>query len=224
MGILNRAKDILSANVNALFDSWEDPAKMADQYLRNMTADLAEAKQQTAGVMAEEKRAKRALEDNAEKIAQYDGAARNALKHGNDADAAQLVAKKQQLAALRVELEKTYLLAKDNADKMVALHDKLVRDIEALNARRASIKAKAAVAKTQEKANKLGSGGAEYGAAMGKFDDLEARVDARLDTALSVAELSAGAADETADLVAKYQTNSQSVEDELAAMKAEMGI
>ena len=67
MGILSRFKDIMSANINALLDKAEDPEKMIDQTMRNLTADLAKVKEETAAVMADEKRAKRELDEcNAE--------------------------------------------------------------------------------------------------------------------------------------------------------------
>ena len=65
MAILERFTDIIKANINELLDKCEDPAKMIDQYLRDMTEDLAEVQKETAAVMAEETRAKRMLDDNA---------------------------------------------------------------------------------------------------------------------------------------------------------------
>ena len=53
MGMLDRFTDIIKANVNDLLDRAEDPSKMVDQYLRDLTESLAEVKQETAGVMAE---------------------------------------------------------------------------------------------------------------------------------------------------------------------------
>ena len=53
MGILARFKDIMSANINALLDKCEDPAKMIDEYMRQLTEELADVKKETAGVMAE---------------------------------------------------------------------------------------------------------------------------------------------------------------------------
>ena len=64
MGILSRFKNIMAANINALLDRAEDPAKMIDQTLRNLTVDLAEVKKETAGVMAEETRTRREADAN----------------------------------------------------------------------------------------------------------------------------------------------------------------
>ena len=64
MGILDRFTSIVKANINELLDKAEDPEKMVDQYLREMTESLAEVREATAGVMAEEKRCKKLLDEN----------------------------------------------------------------------------------------------------------------------------------------------------------------
>lgn len=64
MGMLDRFTDIIKANVNDLLDRAEDPSKMVDQYLRDLTESLAEVKQETAGVMAEEARTERQVKEN----------------------------------------------------------------------------------------------------------------------------------------------------------------
>ena len=63
MGVIQRFKDIMSANINAMLDKAEDPAKMIDQYLRNLESDLGNVKAETASIMAEEKRCKRELDE-----------------------------------------------------------------------------------------------------------------------------------------------------------------
>ena len=99
MGMLDRFADIIKANINDLLDKCEDPAKMIDQYLLDLTEDLAEVKQETAGVMAEETRTKRLVDENAAEVAKYDDLARKALAAGNEGDARTVLAKKQQLGA-----------------------------------------------------------------------------------------------------------------------------
>ena len=54
MGILQRFKDIMASNINALLDKAEDPEKMIDQTLRNLTKDLEEVKKETADVFEDE--------------------------------------------------------------------------------------------------------------------------------------------------------------------------
>lgn len=226
MGILERFTDIIKANINDLLDKAEDPAKMIDQYLRNMTEDLAEVKRETAGVMAEETRAKRMLEDNAREIEKYDGLARKALQAGNEGDARVFLSKKQQLTEKAASLQATYDAAHANAQKMRQLHDKLVGDIESLNARREMIKAKVAVAKTQQKVNAYTSSADKAAGAMDAFNRMEAKADAMLDRANAMADLNQPPKDEAAALEDKYQAAgaSSAVDEELEKLKKEMGL
>ena len=78
MGILDRFTSIVKANINELLDKAEDPEKMVDQYLREMTESLSEVREATAGVMAEEKRCKRLVDENREETEKYEELARKA--------------------------------------------------------------------------------------------------------------------------------------------------
>ena len=84
MSILDRFSDIVKSNINALLDKAENPSKMIDQYLRDLTKSLAEVKRETAGVMAEETRAKRVLDENNAEIEKYENLAKKALQAGNE--------------------------------------------------------------------------------------------------------------------------------------------
>ena len=226
MGILERFSDIIKANINDLLDKAEDPAKMIDQYMRNLTESLAQVKSETAGVMAEEARTKRLVDENKAEIEKYDGLSRKALQAGNEEDARAFIAKKQQLEAKSASLQQTYDVAHDNAQKMRQMHDKLVGDIETLNSRREAVKAKVAVAKTQDKVNELTSGVDKAAGAMGAFDRMEAKADAMLDRANAMTELNEKPVDEVASLEEKYAKagSDASVDEEIAKLKEEMGL
>ena len=155
MGILTRFTDIMKSNINALLDKCEDPAKMIDQTLRDLREDLAEVKKETANIIADAKSADRQVKECEEEITKYTTAAQNALKAGNEDDARTLIAKKQQYESNLVSYKKTQELTHANADKMRQMHDKLVNDIETLEARRDAIKATVASAKAQEHFNKI---------------------------------------------------------------------
>ena len=109
---------------------------------------------------------------------------------------------------------------------MRQMHDKLVSDIEQLKARRESIKARSAVAKTQTMVNELASGTDKAAGAIDAFNRMEAKVDKQLDTAESLAELNEKPADDVETLEAKYAgiADSAAVDAELAKLKAEMGL
>lgn len=226
MGMLDRFTDIIKANVNDLLDRAEDPSKMVDQYLRDLTESLAEVKQETAGVMAEEARTERQVKENEANISKYDSLARAALEAGNEDDARTFLAKKQQLVTKGEGLRAAAEAAHENATKMREMHDKLVGDIEQLKSRREAIKAKVAVAKTQDKVNKMSSAGDRAAGAMSAFDRMEAKADEMLDRSNAMSELSSEPADAAAELEKKYadSASTAAVDAELARLKEEMGL
>ena len=225
MGILDRFSTIVKANINALLDKAEDPGKMIDQYLTEMTESLAEVKRETAGVMAEETRTRSKVEANRAEVQKYADLAKKALQAGNEGDARVFIAKKQQLETAGQGREEAYAVAKANAQKMREMHDKLVGDIEELKRRRETIKAKVAVARTQGKLNEIGAASDKAEDAMSAFQRMEEKADRMLDRETAIAELNAAPKDEAAALEEKYSgAGPAAVDDELARLKAELGI
>ena len=227
MGIITRFKDIMAANFNALLEKVEDPEKMIDQYLRNLEEDLEEVKEETASVMADEKSAKRKLDECTAEIAKMGEYARKAVVSGNDEEAKAFLRKKADLTEQQAVLQGQYDLACSNSQKMRQMHDKLETDIASLKTRRETLKAKVKLAETQQKLNQLGSGIESAGNNMAAFERMEEKVNKMLDEADAMAQLNeAGASDDIESLTQKYDADSKAseVDDELAALKAEMGL
>lgn len=226
MGILTRFKDIMAANINALLDKAEDPEKMVDQYMRNLESDLGKVKAETAAVMADEKRAKRELDECQAEIDKLQSYAEKAVKAGNDDDARQFLMKKQSLSEQLTAYQQTYLIAADNAAKMRQMHDKLVNDISELSVKRDTIKAKMKVAKAQQTVNKIGANMSGADKNLSAFGKMEAKANRMLDEANAMADLnSTSFEDSMEELQRKYDTvASPEVDDELAALKAKMGM
>ena len=224
MGVIQRFKDIMAANVNALLDKAEDPEKMIDQYCRDMQKELGNVKAETAAVMAQEARARRELDECIQEAAKMQSYAEKAVMAGNDDDARQFLMKKKSLTEKQTSLQQAYDLAASNAQKMKQMHDKLVSDISQLNARRDAIKAKVAVAKAQQKVNQMGSSLNGANDAMSAFGRMEEKANRMLDEANAMAELNASGSDDIDDLAAKYDAApSSQVDDDLAALKAKLG-
>ena len=222
MGIMTRFKDIMTANVNALLDKAEDPEKMIDQYLRNLESDFAKVKAETASIMAEEKSAKRKLDECDEEIERMGEYAKKAVAAGNDSDARQFLTKKSELTQKREVLVKNYELAKDNSVKMRQMHDKLESDISEMKSKRDML-----MAETQKKINQMGAGLESAGNNAAAFDRMEEKVNRMLDEADAIGELNKSASgNDIDDLASKYDTadTGSDVDDELAKLKAEMGM
>lgn len=226
--IIKRFKDIMSSNINALLDKAEDPSKMIDQYIRNLESDLGKVKAETASIMAEEKRAKRELDEYNEQMNKMQRYAEKALIAGNESDAKLFLEKKAQLSKNQQNLQQSYNIAADNATKMRSMHDKLVKDISELNARRDQLKAKLALAKTQERLNKIGSSVNGAKGNLSAFDKMEQKINRQLDEANAMAELNASKEkDSIEDLMSKYDDNNEAnseVYDELKALKNKLGL
>ena len=221
MSILARFKEIMLSNINALLDKAEDPEKMIDQCLRNLNGDLGKVKSETASVMAEEQRAKRTLDECTSEIDKMQKYAIKALEANNEDDARKFLEKKSELAKKETQLREAYNIASANATQMRQLHDKLVSDINELEGRKAMLKGKMAVAKTQERINKIGSSMNSANKSISAFDRMEEKVNKAFDEANAMAELNASPKDDIKDLTAKYD-NDTNVEDELAALKAKL--
>lgn len=123
MGVLDRVSTILRANVNSLLDGAEDPQKMLDQYIRDMSESIREAKGRVAEMIADEKRLKADLDRSNALAAEWEGKAelavskgaddlaREALKRKSDQEAngkiyeTQWTAQKEAVAKLKTDLE-----------------------------------------------------------------------------------------------------------------------
>lgn len=220
MSILKRFTDIMSSNINALLDKAEDPIKMIDQLMRNLNDDLNKVKGETASIMAEETRAKREVDEcqsDVNKMLEY---AKRAVDAGNDDDARQFLAKKVTLTEKLTTLTGKYEIARNNSLKMKEMYNKLTLQIEELNERRATIKAKVATAKMQERINKMGSSINNSKLSLDSFSRIEEKANKMLDEANAMAELNSKPSDGIEDLMSKYDSKTSSVEDELAALKS----
>ena len=129
-----------------------------------------------------------------------------ALEAGNEDDARKFLERKADLTDKEKGLEEAYNLAKSNSENMRQMHDKLISDINELESRRAMLKGKMSVAKTQERINKMGSSVVDANRSISAFDRMEDKVNRALDEANAMAELNKGPKDDIKDLAAKYDS------------------
>ena len=224
MDTLGRIPKILEANLNAILDKCEDPAKMIDQLLVDYKRDLADIKRDTAAVMADVELAEKRLKECDESIAKKQKAAENALKAGNEGDARTLISAKQNLEATRESLAQNLDAAQKNAEMMKEGYNRLVRNIEELEQRKDAAKAKISMAKAQKQINDTAAK-ANSTVNTEAFNKYEQKAERMLAEANAATELNS--LDVSVDsLTEKYADcgSSASVDEELAAMKAKLGV
>jgi phage shock protein A len=220
----------MRVNVNSLLERTEDPEKTIDTYMRSLNDDLGKVKAETASVLTEERRAKRALDECRAEIQKLQRYAEKAVEAGNEGDALKFLERKAAQAEKQSDLQAAHETASANAVRMKQLQDKLVSDMNQLEARYAELKGKMAAAKTQQELN---SGRSSLGGANAAFHIMEERANRALDEAEALAELRAGAKeDDLDDLIAELEKNTGKVgaaptsppnaEDELEAIKEKL--
>lgn len=230
MGILQRFGDIMRANINDLLSGAENKnaEKLLNQYLRDAQEDYDQVKRETASVMAEEAAAKRRLDEVNDQVARYEKYAAAAVKAGNDADALKFLEAKGQLAPKVEEAQQIYAHAKQNSEQMRQMTQKLMTDIQEAQSKMSELKAKLRMAESKEKMQDLNEKLAGNNS-LGNFGSLADAVQKRIDAADARAELNAtlGKNTEMEDLEKKYAAGagaSSAAQDELAALKAKMGL
>lgn len=221
MGILSRFREIMASNVNALLDKAEDPEKTIDDFMRSLSGDLGKVKAETASVLADERRAHRALEECKAEIGKLQRYAEKSVEAGNDEEARKFLEKKAPLAEKASRLQAAYDLAASNAASMKRMQDKLESDIGQLEERRTRLKGRMAAAKAQQRLNAIGSplgGGIDS-----VFKAAEEKVESAYNEAMAVAELRAGTKEDLDKLFGQEEKGSgANAEEELAAIKAKM--
>jgi len=176
MGIFTRARDIISANINAMLDQAEDPEKIVNLMVREMEDTLIELKASCAGAKAAKRRIEQDQEFARKQITEWADRAQRAVDKGRDDLAREaLVEKRRQVEhveALDRELAQCGGVIDQYQDDLKLLEEKLnaarerqrvlvQRHIHAVHKRRAQCDIRRM----------------ETSDAFSRFDDVEHRID-----------------------------------------------
>ena len=218
MSIFNRVRDLLSANINAMLDSAEDPEKMANEYLRQLNNELFEAKTSVAASMADAARLNR---QEAEYIAQVDEWGRKAeaaLRANNEQLARAALARKVQASKLADQYTQQSDQQEQQVEQLQQALVQLETRISETQAKRDLIIAKKNRAQTQEAVQRTVRGLNSVNA-LDKLDQLDQRLDERLDRADAMAKLEGG----TLESQFRDLERTQEVDVALAELKRKLG-
>ncbi|AQQ54868.1 PspA/IM30 family protein [Planococcus lenghuensis] len=211
-----RVKTYMGSELNAALDKAEDPVKMLDQFMREMSVDIREAETATAKQLANEKMLKKKLDEAQSMAAKRQQQAADAVEAGNDDLARRALEDKQNYMKQADALQPAHEQA---AADSAALREKLAemkREYEEMELKKDSLKARAESAKTRTKMNRTLSsvGGDESRQGFDRMEEKVMQYEAEAETSEDLRSGSRSLDDELAAL-----KKGNAVDDELAALK-----
>ena len=219
MGIFSRMSDIFKANINDLIDKSEDPQKLMDQMVREMTDQMQEAKIQVAKAIADEKRLHQQLKQNELQSPNWESKEMLALKKGDENLAKEALKQKKSYDGLvdsvKTQWEEQNGLSSKLKDNLRALETK----IDEARRKKEILIARQKRAEAQKKIHDVMTGLSDK-SAFANFERMERKVmeiEAQADAAV---ELEVQSLDDQF----KALEAGSGVDDELAALKAKMSL
>jgi phage shock protein A len=197
--ILSRLKEIFTGNVNAALERTEDPMKAIDEYMRRLNSDLGKTKAEVASLLANEARARRALDECESEIDKLQRYAEKALVAGEaeaantegEVEARKFLQRKMVEEDRRTQLQTAHDRASSNTKHMRQIQDKLMSAVGELETRRFELKEKMSAAQAQQRMNSLGSATLDSHDTI--FGMMEEQVNNAYNEAMAIAELRDGA-------------------------------
>lgn len=225
MNFFQRISNVLKANLNDLVARAEDPEKVLNQAIEDMKKQLHEAKSRVAIAIADEKRLLQQKKAEAGKAEDWEKKAMAAVRGSRDDLAVQALAKKKEHEAAALQFEQQHNEQLKAVDELKKALQALTAKIGEAQTRRNVLVARVKRAEAQKSiADTLAAAGDR--SAFNTFERMAEKVDrieAEASAGLEMAQLSAGSHDD--QLAEKIRLlEAAPVDDELAALKAKMGV
>lgn len=217
--ILGRIKDLMNANINAMLDKAEDPEKMANEYLRQLTNELYEARTNVAAAMADETKLEQKMIQFQAEADSWQSKAEAALRAADENLAKAALSRKVQSQKLADQYRQQHAAQDEQVEALQEALIQLESRIAETKAKKELIIAKKNRAETQKAIQQTVQSIGRV-SAMDKLDQLEEKVDDELNRAEAMAKLEEGSLD------AKFREleKASEVDSELAELKRKMGL
>jgi len=226
MGIFDRLSTLIKSNINDLISSAEDPEKMLNQIIVDMRSQLAKAKQQVAGAIADERRLHDQVDGEYRQAQDWEKRAMLAVQEGRDDLAKQALLRQNEHGSHAQQLEATWQAHQAETEKLKNSLRDLNDKIEEAKRKKNLLVARQKRAEAQKRIQETMSSMSEK-SAFEAFNRMEARIEDNERRLMANAEI-----DEefTGDRLAKDFKSlergavSSNADSQLLALKQKMGI
>ncbi|MEN9222886.1 MAG: PspA/IM30 family protein [Thermostichus sp. BF3_bins_97] len=216
MGLFDRVSRIIRSNINALVSSAEDPEKILNQTIQDMSEDHYQMRQAVAQAIASQKRMERQYEQAAQSVNEWQSRAELALRNNNEALAREALVRKKTFAETAQSMKRQL----DEQTKQVEIlrtnMTKLESKISEAKTKKDMLIARARSAKASQQINEV-IGRVNTTNAFSAFERMEEKVNSLEAQSAAVAEL---AVDNLEDQFAALEAGGSDVDHELLMLKA----
>ena len=223
MGIFARLATLIKSNLNDLISRSEDPEKMLNQVVIDMSNQLIEAKKQVAVSIADEKRLAKQAEQEAANAAEWERRAMLAIKAGDDNLAKEALARKKEHDQLANAYKDQWQKQKQAVEQLKTALRLLNNKIEEAKRKKNVLIARKKRAEAQKAIQETLSG-LNNASAFETFDRMATKIDqieAEAEAAGEIAEQYSG--DTLAHKFGQLEATA-GAEDDLLALKRKMGV
>ena len=217
MGFFDRLSRLVRSNANAVVGAMEDPAKILDQSVADMQADLVKLRQAVATAIASQKRIQNQAEQAEAQAKTWYERAELALKKGEEDLAREALGRRKTCqdtaTALNTQLQSQAGQVEQLKQSLVKLESKIAE----AKTKKDMLKARAQAAQAQEQLQSA-VGNLGTNSSMADFERMEEKVQSLEARSQAAAELAG------ADLESQFAAleGAPEVDDELAALKGKL--
>ncbi|TVR63536.1 MAG: PspA/IM30 family protein [Gemmatimonadales bacterium] len=226
MSIFHKISTLFRSNINDLIARAENPEKMLNQIILDMRDQLSKAKREVAAAIADERKLRAQVEDEAKQARDWERRAMLAVQEGRDDLAKQALLRQQEHAERAQSLEATWSAQSQETEKLKASLRQLNDKIEEAKRKRNLLIAKQKRAQAQKRIHQTMSGLSDT-SAFEAFNRMAERIEESERRSLAAAEVSEALSgdtleDEFAQLEAGGAGND--MDRRLQALKQQMGL
>ena len=217
---------MIKSNINDLISRAEDPEKMLNQIIIDMRDQLAKAKREVAGAIADERKLKRQVSEAHKARQAWEKRAMLAVQQERDDLAKQALVRQQEHAEEAGQLEQTWQAQAAETEKLKNSLRQLNEKIEEAKRKRNLLIAKQKRAQAQRRIHDTMSGLSDT-SAFDAFNRMAEKIEETERRNLAEAEVSEALTGDTLETeFVRLESGSESVavDDQLLALKAKMGL
>jgi phage shock protein A len=226
MGIFDRIATLFKSNINDLISKAENPEKMLDQIVVDMRNQLAQAKQQVASSIADEKRLKDQADAEYKSAQDWEAKAMLAVKEGRDDLAKQALLRHTESLQHANQLEETWQTQQATVEKLKNSLRDLNDKIEEAKRKKNLLLARQRSAQAQQRIAQTMSGMSEKSAfdAFARMEEKIANNERQIKASVEIDEEFSGDRLQSDFKKLERVAGSASADQQLMALKEKMGL